>query len=258
MTDQERLKKEIQIFSHLWKGGYYEGNPLDPMGFSSYGVLGFISSLYAVYATCIKPYIHTDSVVCEIGCGRGAWTKTFLPAKEVWCLDALSAEYNQFWEYVGNQSHIRYLQVTDFSCNMLPDNYFNYFFSFGCFCHISFEGITEYMKNIFPKLLSGTHGFIMVADYDKYNSALANREIYIGQMLPSLIRKIYYIYVFLLSKVVTYKTYLDKNEDDIIKARWYHAGIDRTCEMLRKLNYDIVEEDVNVNIRDPLIHFIKK
>ena len=38
---------------------------------------------------------------------------------------------------------------------MLPEDYFNYMFSFGCLCHVSFEGISEYAENIFPKLQIG-------------------------------------------------------------------------------------------------------
>ncbi len=49
---------------------------------------------------------------------------------------------------------------------MLPDNKFSYLFSFGCFCHISFDGITEYMKKLFPKLREGANCFVMVADYE--------------------------------------------------------------------------------------------
>jgi hypothetical protein len=258
MHFKNNLEQEIKGFSNLWKGGYYEGNPLDPMGKSNYGVLGYISSLYALYLTCIKPYINESSVVCEIGCGRGAWTKTFLGAKEIWCLDALSAEYNNFWEYVGNQAHIHYIQVDDFSCRALPDNKIDYLFSFGCLCHISFEGISEYMKNMHAKLRDGAHGFIMVADYDKFNQATKNIEKYLCNVLPPMlipILKLYYSAKYLLKGNSHLR---DKNESGgIIPGRWYHAGIDRTCTMLESLSYKIIDNDVNINIRDPLIHFIK-
>lgn len=258
MAEQHNLESQIKSFSGLWEGGYYEGDPLNPMGTSNYGVLGFISSLYAIYLTCIKPYINEESMVCEIGCGRGAWTKTFLRAKEIWCLDALAPDYNKFWEYVGNHNHIRYYQVHDFSCDILPDAKFNYIFSFGCFCHISFEGITEYMKNIFPKLLYNAHGFIMVADYDKYNEAVVRKAEYGLQLLPQTLRPIYQILNGIKSILNLQSKLFNINEDNIIRpGRWYHAGIDRTCDMLKNLGYEIIEKDVNANIRDPIIHFIK-
>jgi hypothetical protein len=120
----ERLQKELNSFAGLWDSGYYEGNPLDPMSRSSYNIMGYMSILHVVYLTCIKPYINENSIVLEIGPGRGAWTKTFLQAKEVWCLDALSAEHNKFWDYIGHASNVQYYQVSDFTCSMLPEDTF--------------------------------------------------------------------------------------------------------------------------------------
>lgn len=255
-----KLRRELQSFSNLWHGGYYEGNPLDPVGASGYGTLGYLSTLYATYLVCIKPYIDENSVVCEIGPGRGAWTKTFLKAKEVWCLDALSAEHNKFWEYVGPREHVKYFQVKDFSCDILPEDTFSYLFSFGCFCHISFDGIAEYMTNLYPKLKQGAHCFIMVADYDKYNEAIRRHsEWSILNAIPSRSGK------FLAYLSRTYRKYrkrpvflANKNEDDNPRpGRWYHAGTDSTCEMLQKLSYKVIERDMNVNLRDPVIHVVK-
>lgn len=139
----ERLRNELKSFQELWHGGFYGGNPLDPMGHSSYRLLGYMSILHVVYLTCIKPYINKNSIALEIGPGRGAWTKALLRAKEVWCLDALSPEHNNFCEYVGHAPNVKYLQVSDFSCSMLPNSKFDYLFSIGTFCHISFDGLIE-------------------------------------------------------------------------------------------------------------------
>ncbi len=55
----DRLRREIDSFRGtwkgrpLWEGGYYEGDPLDPVGRSSYGAGGYISVLHAVYLTCV-------------------------------------------------------------------------------------------------------------------------------------------------------------------------------------------------------------
>lgn len=264
MADNTRLIQEIKSFDRLWKGGYYEGDPLDPMGRSDYGLLGYVSVLYATYLTCIMPYMNEKAVVCEIGCGRGAWTKTFSKAKEIWCLDALSAEHNQFWEFVGRDPKIKYIQVNDFSCSQLPNNKFNFLFSFGCFCHISFDGLEQYMKNIHNKLISGAHCFIMIADYDKYNNAIANKEKFFIKLFPPKIAPFVKLYLS-LRKVFNPKRYNinyhyhNKNEDNSIRpGRWYHAGIDRTCKLLENLSYEIIEKDVRVNHRDPIVHFTKK
>jgi hypothetical protein len=77
------IRKHCENFSALWDGGYFEGDPLDPMGRSAYTRLGYMSVLHATYLCCIKPYVHADSTVLEIGAGRGAWARTMLNAKEV-------------------------------------------------------------------------------------------------------------------------------------------------------------------------------
>jgi hypothetical protein len=258
------FRSELESFQNLWKGGYSEGNPLDPMGISGYGALGYMSVLHVVYLTCIKPYVTNRSTVLEIGSGRGCWTKTLLHANEVWCLDALSAEHNGFWSYLGHPTNVKYFQVSDFSCSMLPEDKFSYLFSFGCFCHISFEATTEYMKNLYPKLKAGAHCFVMIADYDKRNTALDNiGNLSIGHIF-SQVR--HYMPLRLVWKLIDGDKALkrqhgnraDKDEDDVPRpGRWYHAGIGRTCEMLEKLGYNIVDPDVGATHRDPIVHFTK-
>ena len=231
----EHPKEEISVFEGLWENGYFEGDPLNPYGNSRYfGPMRFMSVLHVIYLTCIKPYVSGNTTALEIGPGRGAWTRAMLGANEVWCLDAVSAKDNNFWEYVGTTSNVKYFQVSDFSCSMLPDNTFDYLFSFGVFCHIPFANIQEYMGSLYPKLKAGAHCFIMVADYEKYNAAY--------DKLPNM------------EKVPI----LDTNEDQVIRpGRWFHAGCKRTCDMLNELGYEILDPDVGASHRDPIIHFRK-
>lgn len=123
------LNQEIKSFQKVWKQGYYEGDPEEVMSTCTYNVQGYLSVLHAVYLMCIKPYLSPELKVVEIGPGRGAWTKTFRDCKEVYALDALSAEHNAFWKYVGeDRKNFHYFQVEDFSCSVLPDDYFDFFF----------------------------------------------------------------------------------------------------------------------------------
>lgn len=256
----ERLRREIKSFKDLWRGGYFEGDPLQPMGESGYKELGFMSVLHATYLRCIKPYINNETVVLEIGPGRGAWTKTMLGAKEIVVLDALSAEHNRFFEYVGCHNHITYFQIKDFECKVLKDDYFNYMFSFGCLCHVSFDGIKEYAKNIFPKLKSGSNCFWMIADYKKYNKAISNLDKYsIFSLIPSD-RKYFPLKLFLkflMRKEKRLQPITRDKDDQPRPGRWYHAGIERTCSMLKRFGYHIIDPDVGTCHRDPIIHFIK-
>lgn len=258
---QQRLSDEIKSFNNVWKGGYFEGEVLDPVGYSTYGPLGYVSILYATYLTTIKPYITAESVALEIGPGRGAFTKAILKhsPKEIWCLDAVSAEQNNFFEYIGKNERIKYFQVSDFSCSMLPENYFSYLFSFGTLCHVSFEGITKYFTNLYPKLKKGAECFIMIADYDKYNACMNNiNNLSIFKNLPfnKLITLNWKLYKKRFKNILSIRRSYSEN-DQPVPGRWYNAGVKKTCELLTSLGYLVVSEDIGIIQRDPVIHFRK-
>jgi phospholipid N-methyltransferase len=235
-----------------------------PMAPSSYGTLNFMSVLHATYLRCIRPYVNSQTVALEIGPGRGAWTKALLNSKEVWALDALSAEHNRFFEYLGNPSNVRYFQVHDLECKMLPDDFFTYMFSFGCLCHVSFEGITQYAANLYSKLRSGSNCFWLVGDYEKYNAAVATQEsLSIARyVVPS--RKRYKPLQWLVRRLERKfvgesltPLGLEGDDDKPSPGRWYNAGTKRTCEMLVARGYRIIDSDVGTVHRDPIIHFGK-
>ncbi|HEY8901186.1 MAG TPA: class I SAM-dependent methyltransferase [Chthoniobacterales bacterium] len=250
---------EIASFQSLWPGGYYEGDPLDPhRAGSTYRGTGFVSALYATYLACIRPYITPETVALEIGPGRGAWTRTMLDAKEVWALDALSAEHNGIREYLGDPANLRYHQVEDFSASMLPDNHFDYMFSFGCLCHVSFEGITAYARNLRPKLKPGAQCFWMVGDEEKFNAA--NRDTspegWWDNVIPNRPRYALFkrLFLELASRHRRGPVKLSASRKPS-PGRWYHAGAQRTAEMLTELGYRVHAVDVGSCLRDPIVHF---
>ena len=289
MSTENQLSKELKSFQDVWQGGYYEGNPLDSLGPSSFGEFGYISTLYAVYVYCIRPYVTSSTAVLEIGPGRGAWTKTMLHAREIWCLDAKSREDNEIDFYLGCPKNLNYFQVKDFACCELPDDKFDYFFSFGALCHVSWTGIEQYIHNLYPKLRHGAHGFIMVADYDKANQLMIDpwrynvidrvhsaKRMWLLRALDHFIGKsVGKRSLFLDSLAENYKNRLarflgirllgktkvrfkDKQEDDVPRpGRWYHAGIERTVALLERVGFEVIERDVDLVPRDPVIHFRK-
>jgi hypothetical protein len=257
----EDIRKHRESFSTLWKEGYFEGDPLDPMGRSGYNRLGYMSVLHATYLCCIKPYVTADSTVLEIGAGRGAWTRTMLNAKELVVLEAVDAEHSRFWDYVGRHEHVHYHKVTDLSCSGLQDNHFNFFFTFGCFCHLPQPAVVEYMTNVYPKLRSGTHGFMMVADFDKYNRAVENLSRYADTRACAVRRFLPIRWLWEAAwrtvwpdnlRPMTERTPADHNAGP-----WHDFGTEEACKMLEGLGYKIIDADCGVNHRDPVIHFIK-
>jgi len=265
-----QLSEELQSNQDIWGDGYYEGDPLSPLSESHYKQIGFLSILHATYLRCIKPYINQNTIALEIGPGRGAWTKTMLPSKEVWALDARSEKENRFFEYLGNPSNVKYFQVKDFKCEMLPEDKFDYMFSFGCLCHVSFAGITEYAVNLYPKMKQGSNCFWMIADYGKYNKLIENIDSYsiweasVPRSRSRKFNPLRSLFNFLrkseIRKAENQHTRTPRTPDKDQKpspGRWFHAGIENACLMLEKAGYQIVDPDVGTVPRDPIIHFRK-
>lgn len=258
-----RHKSEIALFEKLWKGGYFEGDPLDPLSPSGYGHFGYMSTLHATYLRCIKPYVNGTTQVLEIGPGRGAWTKCFVDrkARAVWALDALSAEHNGFWEYVGIAPNVRYCCVEDNLCAPVPDDSIDYFFSFGTFCHISPPNINDYFKSIYRKMRAGAVGFVMISDYAKFNRMLAQESklsisrSFVGRRLFPI--KLLWTLIFSVFKTHKVEKLSLSEDDEPRPGRWYNLGTDRAVAMLQHAGFKIVDPDVGVNHRDPIIHFEK-
>lgn len=232
------MNKEISFFKglNLWKNGYLEGDPLDPAAVPNSFIhktqhLGFAKTngkpyLNVVYQECIKPYITPETMALEIGPGGGTWTKCMLSAKEIHTLDVLEKTPN-FSKNVEKYEHkIKYHVVNDFSCSELPNNYFDYMFSFGSICHISFDGITEYAKNLFNKLKPEANCFWMISDEKKF------------------------------SKDTGVKTSFPSNFNNHMVG-FYKQNIPETCNMLKQIGYQIISEDLDIILRDPIIHFKK-
>ncbi|HXU05220.1 MAG TPA: class I SAM-dependent methyltransferase [Polyangia bacterium] len=260
------------LWDGFWKGGYYEGDPLDPFGESSYAQMGFVSVLHAVYQVCIKPYVTSETNVLEIGPGRGAWTKTMLAAKEIWCVDVNTPEHNNFWQHVGeaNRDKVRYLRVRDFSCSDLPDDHFDVLFSFGTFCHIPVEGQRDYLRNLLGKMRKGGVATIMVADFDKYNAAVrayGNLSVSFRRYPAALkfgrklfdagraLRDVVYLLARRRPPGVLFDPMRLRDEAVVERSQgaWFHAGTDRTCRFAQSVGWEVVSPDVGLCVRDPLI-----
>jgi phospholipid N-methyltransferase len=252
-------RKSFERFSTLWKGGYFEGDPLDPMGRNGYNRLGYMSVLHATYLCCIKPWVNEDSVVLEIGAGRGAWTRTMLHAREVAVLESVDAEHSRFWEYLGRHENVHYHKVTDLSCSVVPDNHFTFFFTFGCFCHLPSAAVVEYMTNVRLKLRPGSHGFMMVADFRKYNHAVENLSRYADTRACHVRRfaPIRWLWEIMWRTAWPYNLRPMPIGDSEASGAWHDFGTDEACKMLEELGYRIVDPDCGVNHRDPVIHFVR-
>lgn len=266
MRTSEEVQAELKSFQDLWHGGFYTGEPRDPT-FGLWGITSFLGVSHTLYLACCKANVTPSTVVLEIGCGRGAWTKLMLHAKHLYCLDALSAEHNGFFDYVGRQPNVDYFKVEDFSMKEIPFDSIDFTFSYDALCHVSFAGISEYAANLFSRMRQGAHGIWMVADYDKYNEFINNQSQFCA--LNALLPRAKYAFLRPLLKSVFHgitkwhtRRYslriLNINEDETPRpGRWYHAGTSRTCHMLQAKGFTILDADMGFDFRSPIIHFRK-
>jgi SAM-dependent methyltransferase len=266
MKSKTGTKAELESFQGIWLGGFCQGDPRDPV-FGLWGITSFLGVSHSIYLACIKPYVTPETTVLEIGCGRGAWTKLILKARHVYALDALSAEHNSFYDYVGRHANVDYVKVEDFSLNEIPLNSVDFVFSYDALCHVSFGGITEYATNLFPRMRKGGHGFWMVADYEKYNNFVANQDRYssLSVLLPRqkhpVIRQCMECLFHTVNRWNSRRYGLrprDIHEDTLPRpGRWYHAGTQRTVEMLKAAGFAVLDADMGFDFRSPIIHFQK-
>lgn len=226
----DKLERELKSFDGLWAGGFRQSN------------VNEFKDVNKIFGICIKPYINANVDVLEIGCGGGFWTNKMLSAKSVTCLDALSAEHNRFWETIKSHlANVKYFQVKDFKCDELKDDSIDYVFSYDCFCHISYSGTREYLKNLYPKLRNGAKSFIMIADQNKYTVEHGRKK---------------------MSRRAGFENFDDFVADydgEPKSGRWYMYGVKRFCDSLKEFGYIVISEDVAINADklNPIVYFSK-
>jgi methyltransferase family protein len=264
-------KDHSSQFSEAWTGGYYEGDPMDPMGVSTYGVYGYNSSLFTVYLACIRAYVGRETVALEIGPGRGAWSKVILArnCKRLYAVDAAPAEHTRFWEYVGRNERATYIVANDFDLAEIPDGSIDFFFSFGVFCHLRPEMCESYIRSLARKMKPGANGFLMCADFDKYNRCLdaADRSS-LKRFFDYQRRKVWM--PVRLAYSVTWNLFRPKMDlsrvsksweknlcDAEGRTSWYHWGVENACAALLKAGFEVVDPDIGAVSRDPITHFRK-
>jgi len=235
-----KLESEINSFQNLWQGGFRTGYS------------------YKRNQKGIEDYLRKNlkgKCCLEIGCGGGQWSKFLYNLNifdKIYCVDVLSAEHNQFWEYVGNdkKDKIEYFQVKDFSLSVIPEDSLDFVFSYDVFCHISYSGIEKYLENLYAKCKQDCELFIMYADPKKY---LLNEPEHIWHVKES----------------INYKGLGGEGYKDLIEncledkdgipspGRWYWIGIDNFLELCKKYNYNILNKDLDIDKTNPITLFSK-
>lgn len=104
----------------------------------------------------ILPFLRPDSSVLEIGPGRGSWSRAilaYLPDGELTSLDFI--DVRQWINPTEFNGRFVFHQVQDFSFSSVPEDYFDFFWSFGVLCHHTIEQICGILANSRPKMRKG-------------------------------------------------------------------------------------------------------
>jgi SAM-dependent methyltransferase len=125
-------------------------------------------SYKTVFLKAVLPYIKSNSVVLELGPGKGSWSRAILkhiPHGELHTVDFQNVEQ---WLDPGKfQGRLTCHKVEDNSFSCIQDNYFDFFWSFGVLCHNNVKHIKEILQNSLPKLKPGGIAVHQYADWDK-------------------------------------------------------------------------------------------
>ena len=249
-----KLEKEIDSFKNLWKGGFRTG--YDNVKRNKMELEEFIKK-------DIKSKYGGNFL--EIGCGGGQWSKIIYNEgifNQMYCIDVLSETHNNFWNYIGeyDKSKIKYCQVNSFNLDCIPDDSLDYVFSYDVFCHISYSGIKEYLKNLYKKCRKNCKIVIMYADAKKFiESEPENIDFVIRQKKRCYLK---------LEKISKDKKYNMNNihelggVTEVIKhaiedcdgypyeGRWYFVGIDNFISFSNQ--YKIVNRDIDIDKTNPI------
>ncbi|MCK6370952.1 MAG: methyltransferase domain-containing protein [Gammaproteobacteria bacterium] len=236
-STNEKLAAELGDFRTLWFGGFKTGykTKRNQRQIEDY----------------LRSTLRRDHCVLEIGCGGGQWSRFMAELgvlRRLYCIDALSAFHNNFWQFVGEDKRglVEYRQVSDFSLACIPDRSVDYVFSYDVFCHISLSGQREYLQNLRRKCVTGAQLLIMYADPAKYLRSEPENVDFVRSYLPG-------------GDSVSYGSV-----DELIGAaladcdgasspgRWYWVGIERFVALAQEAGYEVVARDLDIDKTNPL------
>lgn len=121
-----------------------------------------------VFFEALLPCIKPDSVVLELGPGKGSWSRAllkYLPYGKLHTIDFQDVE--KWLEPESYNGRLVCHKVEDNSLHCLEDNYFDFFWSFGVLCHNNVEDLKQILQNSLPKMKPGGIAVHQYGDWNK-------------------------------------------------------------------------------------------
>lgn len=150
-------------------------------GYDSGNVLSFVpgrvrrseerrsgGSYRRVFMEGLLPYLRPDSLVLELGPGKGSWSRAilkFIPDGTLHTVDF--QDVSQWLDPAAYLGRLVCHQVQDNRFIGLPDGYFDFFWSFGVLCHNEAESILEILRHVRRTMKRGGHSVHQYGDWQK-------------------------------------------------------------------------------------------
>ena len=151
-------------------GGYDSGEILDfvPSSTRLKQEVMIGGSYRDAFIKAVFPFLRPDSQVLEIGPGKGSWSRAileFIPEGSLTTVDFVDVTPWLRPETYGGRLVCH--QVIDFSLSMLPDNHFDFCWSFGVLCHHTVEQIEAVLAKLLGKMKVGGVAVHQYAEWNK-------------------------------------------------------------------------------------------
>jgi len=161
----------LDFLKTAFESGYDSGDIMDPVPSSTrlrQEVL--IGGSYAeAFRKAVLPFIRPDSVVLELGPGRGSWTRAILQHVPQGRLEAVDfADVSQWLQPELATGRLKLHRVEDMSFDCVANGAFDFFWSFGVLCHHTVEQIGEVLVNTHRKMKPGAISVHEYADWNKF------------------------------------------------------------------------------------------
>jgi hypothetical protein len=161
---------EIDWLKTAFTFGYDSGEILDPVPSSTRLKQEILigGSYRTAFFKAVFPFLRPDSNVLELGPGKGSWSRAilnFIPEGTLTTVDFVDVtSWLRPEDYAGR---LICHQAADFSLSELPDDQFDFAWSFGVLCHHTIEQIEIVLTKLLRKTKIGGVSVHQYADWNK-------------------------------------------------------------------------------------------
>ena len=162
----------LQWLKEEFSYGYYSGNVLSVIpGLARLKEERLIGGSYRnIFKKAIFPYLESNSVVLELGPGKGSWTRAILKYIHQGTIHTIDFQDVTKWlkpeKYNGK---LACHKVNDNSFSSIENNFFDFFWSFGVLCHNNEKNIREIFQNSLSKMKHGGVAIHQYGNWEKLN-----------------------------------------------------------------------------------------